>query len=151
MKPYPESHLKGSVKRIFYRLSRARKIVENVSGILSAVYRSPRKPLLLEPEKADFLVMTCIYFHNFVRKNQSSKHVQTTNGTFDTEVNGQLLDGPWRRQLGKSTLTSMPKVTRESATSSEEIRKEFAEYFALDGRVPGKMTMVFFSFQYLSI
>jgi len=137
LKPYPGSHEKGSLKRIFnYRLSRARRIVENVFGICSAVFRVLRKPLLLEPEKAEIIVMACIYLHNFLRKNQSSKHIYTPNGTFDVETNGQLVEGSWRSQSGESTsFTSLPKVARKSAASAEEIRKEFAEYFASEGRI----------------
>jgi len=73
IKPYPGSHEKGSAKRIFnYRLSRARRVVENVFGILSAVFRVLHKPMLLEPKKAKLVVITCVYLHNFLRKEKSS-------------------------------------------------------------------------------
>lgn len=50
LKPYPGVHDKGSSKRIFhYRLSRARRVVENVFGILASVFRIFSKPILLEP------------------------------------------------------------------------------------------------------
>lgn len=40
MKPYPGEYPKGSPRRIFnYRLSRARRIVENVFGITASVFR----------------------------------------------------------------------------------------------------------------
>nr|CAI5856995.1 unnamed protein product [Callosobruchus analis] len=45
MNPYAGTHAKGAPKRIYnYRLSRARRIVENAFGILSAVFRVLRKP-----------------------------------------------------------------------------------------------------------
>lgn len=70
MKPYPGIQEKGSEKRIFnYRLSRARRVVENVFGILSAKFRVLRKPLLLQPDKAEKVVLACAYMHNFLRKN----------------------------------------------------------------------------------
>ncbi|XP_028140337.2 uncharacterized protein LOC114334492 [Diabrotica virgifera virgifera] len=66
LKPYPGAQDKGSPKRIFnYRLSRARRISENVFGMLSSIFRIFRKPLLLEPETAEVVVMACIYLHNF--------------------------------------------------------------------------------------
>lgn len=138
LKPYPGSHQKGSPKRVFnYRLSRARRIVENVFGILSAVFRVLRKPMLLEPHKSENIVMACIYLHNYLRKNQSSKHVYSPNGSFDSEINGQIIEGLWRQQSdGQTGLTSIPKVSRKSATSAEQIRAEFAEYFTSNGSLP---------------
>ena len=66
MKPYPGVQEKGSEKRVFnYRLSRARRVVENVFGILSAKFRVLRKPLLLQPDKAEKIVLACCYMHNF--------------------------------------------------------------------------------------
>jgi len=52
MKPFPGTHLRGSPQRAFnYRLSRARRVVENTFGIMASVFRVLRKPLLLQPEK----------------------------------------------------------------------------------------------------
>lgn len=53
MKPYSGLQQKGSIKRSYnYRICRARRVVENVFGILSAVFRVLRRLMLLEPEKA---------------------------------------------------------------------------------------------------
>ncbi|CAH1967198.1 unnamed protein product [Acanthoscelides obtectus] len=69
MKPYPGQHDKSSKERIFnYRLSRARCIVENVFGILSAVFCVLGKPILLAPEKTQLITLTCCYLHNFLMK-----------------------------------------------------------------------------------
>lgn len=132
LKPYPGSHQKGSPKR----LSRARRIVENVFGILSAVFRVLRKPMLLEPHKAEKVIMACIYLHNYLRKNQSSKNVYSPNGSFDSEINGQIIEGLWRQFDGQTGLISIPKIARKSAASAEKIRAEFAEYFTSNGSVP---------------
>nr|XP_034194607.1 uncharacterized protein LOC117610879 [Osmia lignaria] len=48
IKPFSGTYNKKSAERIFnYRLSRARRVVENVFGISSAVFRVLRKPMLL--------------------------------------------------------------------------------------------------------
>jgi len=58
MKPYP-GHKPGasSPERIFnYRLSRARKIIKNLFGILSSKIRVILKPIALHPDKVESAV-----------------------------------------------------------------------------------------------
>lgn len=87
----PGRDLKRGAKRTFnYRLSRARRLSENVFGIMSAAFRVFRKPLLLEPEKAVKVTMACIYLHNFLRQSVNSRRVYTPQGTFDSEEGGQI-------------------------------------------------------------
>lgn len=81
MKPYAGIHNKGSGERVFnYRLSRARRIAENVFGILSSTFRVFRKPLLLEPKSACKVVLAGCYRHNFLRK-RASKNIYNPPGT----------------------------------------------------------------------
>jgi len=75
MKPYSGSHPKGSFKRIYnYRHCRARRVVKNVFGILCSVFRMLGKPMLLEPNKAEVVVMDFVYLHNFLRSSSTSKN-----------------------------------------------------------------------------
>lgn len=70
MKPCSGDFPKGSQQRIFnYRLSRARRIVENVFAIIASVFRILRRPILLQPENAEIIVMTIAHLHNFLRRN----------------------------------------------------------------------------------
>lgn len=67
IKPFSGIHPKGSFQRIFnYRLSRARRVVENVFGIASASFRVLRQPMLLEPNKAELVIMAVAHLHNSV-------------------------------------------------------------------------------------
>lgn len=140
MKPYSGLYDKGSKERIFnYRLSRARRVVENAFGILTSVFRVLRKPMLLEPHKARDIVLTTIYLHNFLRKSKQSRNIYAPLGTFDSELqNGMIVEGTWRHD--NTNLTSMcnlKKVPRKSSLHAQEIRQEFADYFMTDnGRLP---------------
>jgi len=61
MKPYSGIHEKGNYKIIFnYRLSLARRVVENVFGIIVSVFSIFRGPILLELEKVLEITMTCV-------------------------------------------------------------------------------------------
>jgi hypothetical protein len=85
MKPYPGHKPEASSpERIFnYRLSRARRIIENVFSILSSKFRvfsilSSKfrvllKPIALHPDKVESVVLSCIYLQNFLRRNSVSR------------------------------------------------------------------------------
>lgn len=100
LKPYSGHQDKGSKNRIFnYRLSRARRVVENVFGIMASIFRVFRKPMLLQPEKVEKVVLACVHLHNYLRKSSSSKNTYTPPGAFDSEQldTGTIERGTWRK------------------------------------------------------
>ncbi|GBL74220.1 hypothetical protein AVEN_263176-1 [Araneus ventricosus] len=135
MKPY--SHQSNEVqKRIFnYRLSRARRVVENVFGICSSTFRILRKPMLLHPEKAAIVTMTVTLLHNFLRASESSNSSYCPPGTFDDDVNGEYVPGLWRKQ-GNGYLLSLQNVPRRAKDQAKAVRETFTEYFNGIGSVP---------------
>lgn len=140
MKPFSGTHEKGSPERIFnYRLSRARRVIENVFGISSAVFRVLRKPMLLEPEIAEVIVLAVVNLHNFLRRSKSSRNIYTPPGTFDSDINGQFIPGTWRGEINEvnpSSLISLRTPPRRSPEDAKQIRQEFTEYFmSAEGRV----------------
>lgn len=137
MKPYPGSWMKKTKERAFnYRLSRARRIVENVFGILSSVFRVLRKPMLLEPEKATDVVLACVYLHNFLRNSRDSAKIYTPNLIFDEDHDGQMATGAWRSDSHDLTsLLPIRNIPRRSADDIKKIRDVFAEYCMVE-RVP---------------
>jgi len=100
MKPYSGMYQKGSKERVFnYRLSRARRVVENAFGIMSSVFRVMRKPMLLEPEKVTNITLTCVLLHNFLRRSKTSSSKYSPSGIFDIEnEEGQIIPGTWRQE-----------------------------------------------------
>lgn len=78
MKPLTGTHEKGSGKRICnYRLSRVMRVVENVFGVLSAVFRVLRKPMVPETKKTAKILMTATYLHNFLKRSDTSNVTYT--------------------------------------------------------------------------
>lgn len=137
MKPYAGVHAKGSLQRVFnYRLSRARRVVENAFGVLSAVFRVLRKPMLLEPRRASLVVLCTIYLHNFLRQSTNSRNLYTPPQTFDYEDNGNIILGNWRRdQTEPKLFRNLKKVPRKSSLNAQQLREELAEYFMSNGRI----------------
>ncbi|XP_049954820.1 uncharacterized protein LOC126470854 [Schistocerca serialis cubense] len=84
MKPYAGVYAKGTKERTFnYRLSRARRVIENCFGILTSVFRVMRKPMLLDPEKSSVIALTTIYLHNYLRQSKKSSSLYAPDGTVD--------------------------------------------------------------------
>lgn len=137
MKLYPGLYPKRSSQRIFnYRLSRARRIVENVFGIMSAVFRVLTKPLLLESQKASIVGMTCALLHNFLRQSETSRSNYSPLGAFDREEEGNIIQDTWREENeNMSSFLPIQRVPRKPSLAVKDVRDKFAEYFITNGTV----------------
>lgn len=138
MKPYAGNHTKGSSERVFnYRLSRARRISENVFGLISNVFRIFRKPLLLEPQTACKVTLAGCYLHNFLRKS-ASKSIYNPPGTFDSDCSDSrdVIPGAWRND-NHPGLADLPRTPRRSALHAQQVRNTLKDYFMTpEGEVP---------------
>ncbi|XP_049813146.1 putative nuclease HARBI1 [Schistocerca nitens] len=134
VKPFPGLHEKNSWQRIFnYRACRARIVIENVFGIISAIYRVLRKQMLLSPEKATVVALACVYLHNFLqnRKSQSYRPAGTYDGEGD---DGNVIPGSWRDT--PTVLEPLPRTGRRTSLLNDN-RREYAEYFcSIQGSIP---------------
>ncbi|XP_053615431.1 uncharacterized protein LOC128683450 [Plodia interpunctella] len=127
MKPYDGTRERGSCERIFnYRLSRARRVVENAFGVLSSVYRVLRKPMLLEPETATKVVLATVHLYNYLRSNPNF----ISPGTFDTvQENGDVIPGSWRNEPPSQSLQPMAVVPRRATENATTLRSHLARHF----------------------
>ena len=92
--------------------------------------------MLLHPDKAALVTMTCVLLHNFLRRSRTSRSLYSPSGTFDTADNGILVEGAWRQNSqSMSSLLPLHKVPRKPSEEAQEIRNEFANYFVNSGRV----------------
>jgi hypothetical protein len=114
LKPFEGNPDRGYSERVF-RLSRARRMVENAFDILSSAFRVIRKPVLLEPAKARKIFMATLYLHNFLRKPQV--HVHFT-GSLDTENNGQVIPCRWRNDNEASSLQPLRVTARRAGNNA---------------------------------
>lgn len=133
MKSYPGNHHIDSLCRKFnQQLSRSRVMVENVFGVMAAVFRIFRKPIALNPDTVSLLTMICVLLHNFLGKSKSSESRYTPPGTFDVyNENGLMIQpGSWRQVIEKSNvLRTLQPIARRASLNVVQIRDEFTKYF----------------------
>lgn len=133
MKPFSFRD-QDQLQRIFsYRLSRARRVIENTFGILSARFRVLRRNINLQPETAKYVVAAACVLHNFLLSRTSSD-IYVPRDFVDRESGGKVLPGDWRNEVEDppSAITNIP---RRSNPVAQNIRDEFKEYFANEGAV----------------
>ena len=144
LRPYPGRFLNDK-KRVFnYRLSRARRTIENAFGILAARWGIYRRPIHAQPNKVEALVKATCCLHNFLKVGEShmspARRTYCPNQYVDSEDRlGQITLGQWRNTADQST--GMTPIARTGANcytqTASQLRDNFADYFiSLDGKVP---------------
>ena len=124
LKPYARSDLDDS-KRIFnYRLSRARRVVENVFGIMSSRLRIFRRPINSKPENVKEIVKAAVALHNFLIEGNG----YCTKGLIDTDTR----PGEWRKEAeGNQGLVNITRNTGSNnyTKDAKTVRNDFKDYF----------------------
>lgn len=79
LRPYPGSQSNGDgEKTVFnYRLSRARRVVENTFGILSQKFQVYHRTLNSLPENVDNIVFATCILHNFIKDHNDVHNLNT--------------------------------------------------------------------------
>lgn len=117
MRPY-SGNLLSEEKIIFnYRLSRARRNVESVFGILSNKWKIFLTPINGSLDLAKLIIKTCCTLHNYVR-SRDGFHIEDAMSVEFAHIEG----------IGKATTTNL---------QSTRIRNLFTNYFVSDvGSIP---------------
>ena len=114
MRPFPGKGLDESQHVYNYRLSRARRVIENTFGILVARWRIFRGFIRAKPNNVENYVMAAICLHNYLRQTDNAGYCPT--GFVDSEDStGQIKPGEWRSILSGDAFTpSKSDITLEA-------------------------------------
>jgi len=121
MRPCPGSQSKGdNEKSVFnYRLSRARRVVENAFGVLSQKFQIYDRTLQSLPEYADNIIFATCILHNYLRDQ------------------GVGLNDMGSSANVRSNLTKIPNQGGCAHQSAFEVRDKFKQFFnSPSGPVP---------------
>ena len=138
MKPYPFRNLDVGERIFNYRLSRARRTVENAFGILANRFRVFLTPIAVTPDKVEKIVLGACTLHNYLRASQA----HNMSGEVDVEDDDHnVIPGSWRDQ---QTLTGLPSThARNASQGAKALRDSLKTYFLSEaGQVSWQMNMV---------
>lgn len=141
MKPFSRRNLSLQERIFNYRLSRARRVVENTFGILVSTFRIFERPIPLSPEKVTSLVKATTALHNWLRKTSAATYF--TPGLVDTEdlETGQINPGSWRNL--PSTLHGLQhQGSNNYSRNASAIRERYVKYFFTNGAVPWQLDKI---------
>lgn len=130
LKPYSKAKLYNNTpNKIFnYRISRARRTVENAFGILRARFRVFQGPLLVQPNMVDKIVLAACCLHNLLSEN-----TQEREDFLDESDTGSHNDG----------LIDIGPLNRNPTQEAIQVREAFKNYFiSPEGRVPWQMQSI---------
>ncbi|XP_045775412.1 putative nuclease HARBI1 [Maniola jurtina] len=143
LKPFPGNRLTSQQKIFNYRLSRARRIVENAFGILAARFRVFEKPMPYSPEKVVKIVKTCCALHNWLRQTElQNKQYEYTVDKENYEA-GTIVPGNWRNEPESLGMQPLPiSLSNRSSQRSIDRRERYANYFVGSGSVSWQTRMI---------
>lgn len=138
MRPFPGNSLNEKKSVFNYRLSRARRTIENAFGILVARWRVLKSSLICFPENAEKIVLATVALHNFIMMKQSANENQTTmycppHFPDWENSNGEVNNGEWRNET--DGLPSVRMGSNNYSRNAFSLRDRLANYFMAEGAI----------------
>ena len=130
MRPYPGKTLSEERKIFNYRLSRARRIIENIFGILAARWRIFRRPIRGDVSTVEKIVLACVCLHNYLRLTDNACY--SPNGFIDGEDSLGVIKSGDRRKIVSNDEGAFRSFQGQRGRSSYEanaVCEAFMQYF----------------------
>lgn len=138
LRPYPGRGGLNKDKTIFnYRLSRARRTIENSFGLLVSLWRILKKPIEATVDNTINIIKAIVCLHNWLRKQDKDNNYIEENMVDRHGENG-FIPGCWRAEVGDRSALQDAKIHGNifSSRAAVTIRDEFCDYFNAEGAVP---------------
>ena len=132
------------MERIFnYRLSRARRISENVFGILAARFGVFRTPIHLSPDNAFIVTKACLALHNFCQRQKDKNFVPPSLIDNEGPVSHVMVPGEWKRNTNNHLANIVPQSGNRNDAYARGVKDNLKEYVNGVGKVPWQEGILF--------
>lgn len=141
IKPFRLANLTDDNRKVYnYRVSRARRIVENAFGILSARFRIFHTFINMNPTKIESVVMACCVLHNFLVNTVPKTYAPTECFDIDDREAGITNVG---YNCEHENMYGLQQRARGSTmTAAIRVREKFIDYFVNEGSVPWQRNFI---------
>nr|CAI5860083.1 unnamed protein product [Callosobruchus analis] len=82
-----------------YRLSRARRTIENTLGIMAAIFRIYQRTIDAEPDTVDTIVKATTCLHNYIKQQKGDALMYCSRDYVHREEGGIVIPGQWRCEV----------------------------------------------------
>lgn len=127
MKPYANRFPNETQKVFNYRLSRARRIIENCFGILASRFRVFQGEIRTGIAGATDITLAACTLHNILRRHHGRNSLPP-RAVDSEDVNYRLIPGSWRR--GPQGLVGLNSCrSRNASNEAKAMRDRLATHF----------------------
>ncbi|PIO28599.1 hypothetical protein AB205_0075300 [Aquarana catesbeiana] len=131
LKLFPMRNLSPQQRIFNYRLSRARRVVENAFGILSSRFRLFLTAINLAEYRINHVVLCCCILHNFLRRN-----------AFSYIAPGQS-DEPFSQPAEKAVMPALESACAGLGSQNARlVCEQYMDYFVSRGAVPWQQNLL---------
>lgn len=127
LKPYPSRNLSHDERICNYRISRGRRVVENVFGILANKFRVLLTQIHLPVETVQNITLACCVLHNYLIK-QNAAYLYT-------DINNENIEHTIRPAEWRNNIRNLEIINIRSNMNAIRIRDMFKNYFNTVGKV----------------
>lgn len=133
LKPFPQRNLSFEQCIFNYRLSRARRCIENAFGILANRFRVMLNPICVKPERINHIVLACCALHNMLRTIAPMRYVLPADVVINHQNHGDV-------QLQGAKVTSRRSATQAAKQIRDYLCTNY--FFSEEGSVPWQENMI---------
>ncbi|XP_014666808.1 PREDICTED: uncharacterized protein LOC106808559 [Priapulus caudatus] len=134
MKPYPYRSMELDKRVYNYRLSRARRVVENAFGIMANKFRVLLTNIALPPKTIDKIVMASCALHNYLHVKIGNGYMAKVGDSEDPATH-DITAGLWRKdpQIEQAALNPGTNPTKKAKAHRDLLKSYFnSELGAVD-------------------